>query len=223
MKKLGFLVLAVVIAGCTGDDDDDTFSGDTLVEGLVESSTLGGDAPLAGATVEAVGGGPSTTTAADGTYSLLLTSSQNLTLRASAATHWGMQVRTRMETGTGFDFALPHDDLVTALGSAVGVTADTTKGLVAVNFITLTASSNIVATLSQPNAGSFTFSSSGAPVISDRTLPNGDPVLIFVNVDPGTTTVTVTSSGSLTCADVLGEANVPVDAKTLSLGAQFCQ
>lgn len=218
------LVGVMVAAGCTGGDDDDDDGGETVISGDVFSVTTGGDQVLAGATVEAVGG-PSTTSAADGTWTLLLASNASATLRASATGHWGTELAMVVPPGGIQDLGmgLPQDSLVAALGAVLGLTPDDTKGLVAVDFLTATTAGGFAVTLSAANDGSFTFDSAGNPVISGSTLPNGDPVLIFVNVDPGTTTMTVTSSGGQTCANPFGVTTHPVDAKTVTQAPFFCQ
>ncbi len=226
MRKVAFLAL-IALAGCTGgDDDDDAFSGDTLVSGDVFTITPGGvDTAVSGATIEAVPGGPSTTSAADGTWSLLLASNSTPTLRATATGNWGSQVVLPIPAGgTTLDFGLPSDTLVDALGSALGLGApDTTKGIVAVDFFgAVSTSGGFAVTISAANAGSFTFDSAGNPVLSASTLPNGDTQLIFVNVDTGTATLTVTSSGTATCTNAF-VASHPVDAKIVTLAPVFCQ
>lgn len=219
------LVAIMVAAGCTGGGDDDGGGGgETVMSGDVISVTTGGDQVLAGATVEAVGG-PSTTSAADGSWTLLLASNAAATLRASAADHWGAEIALVVPPGgiQDLDMGLPQDSLVAAIGAVLGITPDTTKGLVAVNFATVSTAGGFAVTLSAANDGSFTFDSAGNPVISGSTLPNGDPTLIFVNVDAGTTTMTVTSAGGMTCANPFGVTSHPVDAKTVTEAPFFCQ
>src|SRR5687768_5184028 len=119
MKRIGLALTSVMaLVACTGDDDDDAFSGDTLVQGTLYSNTAAGETRLAGGTVEALPGGPGTTTAADGTWTLMLQSNLTATIRATADDHWGAQIATQIGPDTIYNFGAVHDDLVVAIGAA---------------------------------------------------------------------------------------------------------
>ena len=223
MRKLllALMAMGVVVSACTGDDDDDDGGTPATVSGTVNGANGGGgNAPLVGATVEEVGTSNSATSASGGVFTITVDAGEAVLLRASAASYYPLQRGvTASEAGiTGLEFNMPSNAIVAGVAGALGLTIDPTKGIINVNFDGVFASTagGFSATIAAATEGSFTFDSSGNPVLSSATIPNGEHTLIYYNVDAGETTVVANSPGAITCTKEFGVTDELVTPATLT-------
>lgn len=228
MRRLLLVMLAIgaVATACSGDDDDDDDGGTPAdVSGTVTMNDGDDDdTPLVGATVEVAGDASSSvTTGSGGTYTITIDAGEDTFLRASGGGLYPTQ-RGVVATAAGLsgvNLSGPSAALVAGVGGALGVTLDPAKGILSANLngASITTAGGIAITITLDADGAFTFSSNGTPTLSTTTLPNGDPSLIFYNVTPGSTTLTI-DGGPTGCANPYGITSFRVDAGTIT-EAQF--
>ena len=226
MRRLLLVILAVgaVAVGCTGDDDDDDDGGTpATVSGVLTGDD--GEDPVVGGTISEAGTNNEVTTGSGGVFSITVDADETVFLKGeSTGLYPAMRGVVAPAAGlTGVDLNLPPAAQVAAIEGILGVTLDPSKGILAVNWNnTATTAGGFAATISATADGSFTFSSNGTPTMSASTLPNGDNVLVFYNVDAGSTTVTPTVPAGETCTAEYGITSHRVEGETISLAEFDC-
>lgn len=193
------------------------------VHGVVIFDRLNGqkDIPAHNRPIGVVGGGPSTTTAADGGYSLTLAPGSDVVLRATLDGEVSVERALVVPSkDTRFDLHVIDIDAYVGAVSAVGGNVGAwSTGAVVVRF-SGSKQAGFSATLGAASDGSFVFNSKngGFPKATDTTLAPGDS-LYFYNVTPDTTTLAIIPPGDAgTCSDPLAPASsvYPVDKLTLT-------
>jgi len=212
--------VAAVACSSSGGGGGPSVAGNTAVSGFAVDFATGN--PVSAATVAAMNG-PSVLTAADGSWTLMLASNATVFATASKSNYINAEIGAIVPPGgaTGVTFAMISQAAAGAVAAVLGFTVDTTKGGLAVYFGTV--GTGYGATLSAAVAtSSFTFVNGTNPVYSRTTLQSNQ-VLVFVNVAPGTTTITPTHPAGRTCTPVVpGITNWRVDPNTISAVAFNC-
>ncbi|HEV8320301.1 MAG TPA: carboxypeptidase-like regulatory domain-containing protein [Myxococcota bacterium] len=160
-------------------------------------------APIGGAAVSIVDALPAntTTTAADGTYTLLVAPGTTVYVRAEAAGVATAQKGLVVPTGGAtVDLALVPQVAVNAVAAQLGITIDPARGEMIVEFATSSTAGGLGATLSAVHDPSFAFDAAGTATTTDTTLPNGEQALFYPNVTAGTTTVLLAAPAGTACA-----------------------
>jgi len=239
-KLLGvFAVLLATATAACGDDDgsantaDATTTVDASITPDASLTTLTGiirtdnDTPLANATVRVFGSTTSATTGSDGRFSLTVPEGVQL-IEFQAAGHWG-RIQPFDTTSGEFDFGMLSDTEIGDVATALSYTTDVAKGAIAVEFHASNDGDGESASLSATSELTFTFHDATGPTVSDSLVAGGNPVLIFLGVPVGTTSVTVSGSpGNTICAapegfDGAGTPPMyPVVAKTLTVVETTC-
>ncbi len=235
---LGCVLGVFVVAGC-GDDGssrpgadaravpDASVSPDatlTTLRGIIHTDD---DMPLAGATVRVFGSTTSTTTTSDGSFSLSVPEGRQL-IELQADDHWG-RIEVFDAADGELEWQMLSDTTIADLGTALNHTIDLSKGALAVEFKVADDGDGESATLSASTEITFTFANGETPVLSDVLLADGNPVLVFIGVATGTSTVNVQGApGRTACAAPEGPAGsttpfaFPVVAKTATVAATIC-
>ena len=241
MRTLAGLVCAFAI-GCGGSSgggggggtDGGGGSGGDMAVGsavAVQGSVVGGgqgmtsSPPIAGATVTIVGTSTSTTTAADGSFSLMASGGASIFLSVTLANYQTSEAGFVVPAGGG---TVPEITLL-ANAEVQGVTAvlnppltlDTSKGVVVVKFKDQTQTAGYGATLSashgmsfDPQTQTYAMKTSGG---------QNDAALVFPNVVAGTTTVTASAPAGKTCTPAQAITNWRVDPNVFTWVVFDCQ
>lgn len=220
-RKTVFVMIALVAvaAGCSGgggggdDDDDDDDDGTQVAQVSGEITDQNGD-PLAGATVTEVGTSNSDTTGADGLYSLTVPADEPVFLRRTATDYYPYQAGVVASGTATLDMSGPTAAEVSAIEGLLGATV--TDGIVAADFSGVGTTGGFMVTISAANDGSFVFGPGGVPQAGDTTVAGEDSVVVYYNVAPGTTTVTVTEPGTWTCTPDQAITDQRVDAEVIT-------
>lgn len=166
------------------------------VEGFVISAGLEGDTSLANASVSAIDTGNSTVSGPDGAFSLLArTGASTFVVRANE--HWGQRLVEEVPAEGRSDLLLEavSDDVVTAIGSALMQTIDTSKGIVVVSFGEQgVAAGGESADLGVDYGFSFVFDEIDEPLLGRTLVTGGGTEIIFVDVDVAEDVVPTASS-----------------------------
>lgn len=193
--------------GSAGTGGSGGGNGTAIVSGTAYSAALEGEpAPLEGATVSVVGGA-STTSGADGTFSLEAPVGTAMFL-TTAADAWG-ELQTGevpAEGAAGAEVEVIPDALVAGISAALMQTVDPAKGMVTVEFDQDLAVGGESADLGSTYGFAFVFDAAGNPVLGTELEAGADPIIIFANVD-------VTS-------DVMPSASCPLDFPSTSFPSQ---
>ncbi len=171
-------------AGSGGTGSGGTGGGTATVSGIVYSAVLEGEStPVAGATVQVVGG-QSTTSGANGAFSVEAPLGTVMFL-TTAPNAWGELFTANVPAG-GEDMAEPEvipDTLVATIAAALEQTVDPTKGIVSVEFDPEVAVGGETAELTAKYGFAFVIDDVGDPVLSKTLVAGGETVVIFGNVD----------------------------------------
>jgi len=171
-------------AGSGGSGGSGGGTGTATVSGIVYSAVLDGEEPpVAGATVQVVGG-QSTTSGANGAFSVESPVGTVMFL-TTAPNAWGELFTGEVPAG-GEDMAEPSvipDALVAAIAAALEETIDPAKGIVSVEFDSEVAVGGETADLAANYGVSFVFDALGDPVPGNTLTAGGDTIVIFANVD----------------------------------------
>jgi hypothetical protein len=183
--------------------------------------------PLSGATVEVVGVTPanSTTTASDGTYSLTVEPGTYF-VKASKQDMFSTQVGVITSQSTAVtEMSLLEVATETIVVAQLGIKLDSRKGIAVVGFDTTDTGGGYKATLSAPAETSFALPEAGWPPSKNPagTLPKGENALFFINVTPGTTTVTLTAPSGHSCTEALPLGNYRIDANVATAISATCK
>ncbi len=228
MRKYALLILSMGLAfglvGC-GDDENDNGggtgggTGTATVSGIVYSAGLeGGSTPVAGATVQVVGG-QSTTSRANGAFSVEAPLGTVMFL-TTAPNSWAELVTAEVPAG-GEDMAEPEvipDALVAAIAAALEETFDPAMGIVSVEFDSDIAVGGETADLTADYGFSFVFDAVGDPVLGNTLTAGGDTIVIFANVDLGSD-VMASATGSVggACSLAFPGTAFPSQAKVFTV------
>lgn len=227
-KNLALLAVAAIFAtsiGCSGggdddDDDDDDGAGNTPVTGIAYDEN---DDPLAGADIEDVESGVSTTTDAAGEFTLLLSSGSTAWIRRTAADYYPYQIGLVVPPGgAAVEIGGPTEGDVDLIAGILGTTIDEADGILAINFdgVGVSTTGGFTATISATADGSFVFAAGGAPQEGNTTIAGQDANVIYYNVETGTSTISVDPPDGWNCTSATGLASYRVDAGVISQ-AQF--
>jgi hypothetical protein len=247
MKRLLFVCAAFAI-GCSNNNGNpgggqDGGGGGNMdlagvplvaVTGMVRSETGGGGPAVSGATVEVMGASPAnkTTTAADGSYSLMVAAGSTAFLRASASGYKSdMKAIIVPSTGGTLDIKILVQAKFDQVKTALNLNPDPAKGFVNLNFNVPSTdlAGGYGATLSAAHDSSFAFDMNGKPTFSNMTLPQSagsgmqNNALIYPNVVAGTTTITLNPPSGKTCTLRQAIANWRVDPDTFMEVEADCQ
>lgn len=196
---------------------------------LTSSGNGGGSTPISGATVAIAGTSTSTTSAADGSFTLMAAAGSTIFVTASlsgyVSSEWGFVV-----TGSGGEIAntelLSSAEVMSVTsGLSPALTIDKTKGVVVVQFHDggSTGTAGYSASLSASHGNPFSPDSS----TYTSTTPGGgsdtDNPIVFPNVVTGTTTVMVTPASGKTCTPEGTILDWRVDPATFTWVRYNCQ
>ncbi|MGB3051371.1 MAG: hypothetical protein WBB42_10265 [Polyangiales bacterium] len=210
------------LVGC-GDDGNSggggSGGGTATVSGIVYSAVLDGVSPtVAGATVQVVGG-QSTTSDANGAFSLEAPLGTAMFL-TTAPNAWGELFTADVPAG-GEDMAEPEvipDTLVAAIAAALEETFDPAKGIVSVEFDSQVAVGGETADLTANYGFSFVFDAAGDPAPGNTLVAGGDTVVIFANVDLSSDVMpSATGSGGGACTLAFPTTAFPSQAKVFTV------
>ena len=230
--------------GGTGGSDVDgggdgsvmaTISGNVTAEGEVN------DIPIEGATVTAVGTGVSTTTDANGEFTMMVPVGE-VFITTAAAGHWGFGnlVDVPASGSMNAELQVIADAMIDEIGTAIGATVDSAAGIVAAEFsgpsglggdtLSLSATAGIVFAIGNELEGTPPECNDFAPVVRNdlpaNACPGEDPpeTLVFANVSVSDSPVTASNimpSGGYAC-ELESTTPVPVVAKTIVLMDLAC-
>lgn len=194
-------------------------TGSATVSGIVYTAVLEGEStPVAGATVQVVGG-QSTTSGANGAFSLEAPLGTVMFL-TTAPNAWGELFTAEVPAG-GEDMAEPEvipDTLVAAIATALGETFDPAKGIVSVEFDAEVAVGGEAADLAATYGFSFVFDALGDPVLGNTLTAGGDTLVIFANVDLSADVMaSATSSVGGACSLAFPGTAFPSQAKVFTV------
>jgi hypothetical protein len=239
MRKYAWLFLSIgltfALVGC-GDSESSGSggsagsggsggSGTATVSGIVSSAALEGDGtPLAGATVLVVETTTTTTSGADGSFSIE-TPVGIATFLVTAADTWG-ELTVADVPAAGVDTAegeVVPDALVAAVAEALMETIDPTKAMVVVEFDLEAPVGGEAADLGANYDFAFVFNADDEPVLGNELLAGGDTIVLFANVDVSADVMpTAMNSGGAACAlDPAGVA-YPSQAKVFTAVEAVC-
>jgi hypothetical protein len=191
------------------------------ITGTITNSN-GAGGPIAGATVEIVGATPAnmTTTAADGSYTLMAQPQQIVEIRASMTSFLSVQTGYIVQpTGSTVDLKLVPSSDVMAAAAMLMMTFDPGKGFVQVEFAGGTGGNG--ASLTAPHDNSFFCNGSGC-MMTNVSATGSSSQLIFPNVMTGTTMVTTTPAAGHSCTSLIATPNIEVDANVLTVVFFIC-
>ena len=204
-RIFGVLVCSFAVAACGGDGDGTGGTGGTGGSG--ETSTVSGvvvvtgesGAPVAGVTVSVFGTSLSTTTDADGLFSLQNVPDGDRFFVTAANDHWGFVDYWIVpdETARGVVLGVLPDSEISLLEAALGRTLSDDDGAVDVYFYE-GAQGGEIASISASSDPPFTFDLSGFPVEQDALIADeGEGDLIFTSVKPSDGPITATVTGAV--------------------------
>jgi len=179
----------------------------------------GGTAPLAGATVSIAGATPAitTTSGADGSYTLTVGSNQTLFVRAAKSSYLAEQIGVVVgPSGASVDLApIPMSEVTAAEAAIAGLTFDQSKGEVEVVLTTTVAEAeDFTPMISADHDPQFGCDAGGCK--EQQTITDLG-ALIFPNTVVGDTSVSVTPPASHACTvDIPGISAYRVDAYVLT-------
>jgi hypothetical protein len=168
----------------------------------IESSN---NAPLAGATVQILGASPAnqTTSASDGSYTLMVAAGATLFVGGSASTYENVSVGVVVPlTGGTADIGLIPQTLFDSVTGSLSppLSTDPTKGHVAVIFNNINNAGGYGATISASHDPTFTITNGTFMGIYSSTTIQGDVSgLIFPNTVAGWTTVALSAPAGKSC------------------------
>ena len=193
--------------------------GTATVSGIVYSAVLEGESTtVAGATVQVVGG-QSTTSDANGAFSLEAPLGTAMFL-TTAPNAWA-ELFTADVPAEGEDMAEPEvipDTLVAAIAAALSETIDPAKGIVSVEFDSQVATGGEAAELTANYGFAFVIDDAGDPVPGKTLVAGGETIVIFANVDlTADVGPSATGPGSGTCSLAFPSTAFPSQAKVFTV------
>jgi hypothetical protein len=232
---VGMLAVAISVAGGCGGGGGPTGPGNNTptpaprasvsARAVVEGSD--DSIPLGGITVVVVGASPAitTTTAADGTFSLQVPVGVVL-FRLTGPGYWGTLVGLDVPAAglAGLDFPLESEASMEATGGILGYGISTANGVVIVIFNNESGLGGESASISAASDPPFVVTPEGAYLAGNTLLAGAPPAVGFTNVPPGTTGVTVSGRpGTNTCTvQPTSVAAWPVEPKVITFLFAFC-
>ena len=198
------------------------------VTGNVHTSGNGGTpSPIAGATVAIAGTSTSTTTAADGSFTLMAAAGSTLFVTASLTNYESSEFGFVVPAAGG---ALPQMQLltnaeVTAATASLSppLTIDSQKGVVVVQFKDSVSTAGYAAMLSASHGNSFSPDSGMYTTSTPGNSNDSDNPLVFPNVVAGMTTVAITPASGKTCTADQAITNWRVEANAFTWIIYNCQ
>jgi hypothetical protein len=239
-RLFGVLVCSLSLAACGGDGDGGGGSGGSGGTGGTggdgQTSTVSGKVvitgesgtPVAGVTVSVSGTSLSTTSDAEGRFTLQDVPNGDRFFVTAANDHWGFVDYWAVPDETSGDVILGvlPDSEIALLGAALGRTLRDDDGAVDVYFYE-GAQGGETASISASSDPPFTFDLSDAPVVqAELIVKDGVGDLIFTSVDPSDgITATVTGvSGTTECfVDETPGIRYPILAESITLVYAYCQ
>jgi Carboxypeptidase regulatory-like domain len=197
----------------------------TISGRVVDNSGGGGNAiPIGGANVTVAGTSTSATTAADGSYSLSVPAGAIVFIRVDAASYQSAEIGLIVPAVGGQVDKLELVPLAVVQQATQSlnpmIAVDPSKGDVIVSFNSMDTSNGYSATLSAAHGSSFSVGGGTAMYSSTTT---GQHALVFPNVDPGTTTVSVSGPAGKTCNVRQAITNWRVDPNVFTNVEVDCQ
>jgi hypothetical protein len=180
--------------------------------------------PVAGASVSIVGTGMNTTTAADGSFTLMANVGATIFVRVDAAGYQSLETGAFVLAGLApITFHMISQANVAAVTGALAppLTVDTAKGAVLFNFDSVDNNPGYSATISAAHGMSFVPESASGPMYATSTT--GQKTLVFPNVTTGTTTYTIMAPGGRFCMNPSGIQSWRVDANVFTVIDMPCQ
>jgi len=224
MRKYAWLFLSIglvfSLVGCgdsessngTGGNGTATVSGTVFTASLDDNST-----PLAGATVMVVGGS-STTSGADGSFSLQAPVGIGM-FRTTAPNAWGELATGDVPVG-GEDMAeaeVVPDTLVDVVAGELMRTIDDTKGMVIVEFDAEVAVGGETADLGSSYGFAFVFRANGDVEIGNQLEAGDDAQVLFANVDVTSDVMPSAGTGGGSCTLAFPSTTFPSEAKVFTI------
>ena len=224
MRKYAWLFLSIglvfSLVGC-GDSESSNGSGGNgtaTVSGTVFTASLDDNStPLAGATVMVVGGS-STTSGADGSFSLQAPVGIGM-FRTTAPNAWGELATGDVPVG-GEDMAeaeVVPDTLVDVVAGELMRTIDDTKGMVIVEFDAEEAVGGETADLGSSYGFAFVFRANGDVVIDNQLEAGDDAQVLFANVDVTSDVMPSAGTGGGSCTLAFPSTTFPSEAKVFTI------
>ena len=189
-----------------------------------------GDTPISGATVTVFGTEISTTSDANGGFTLENVPHGEIFFTTTANGYWGFadSYYVPQQTTVPMLLMLLPDDYVTAQADALQRTFSESDAMLEINFY-LGAEGGETGTISAPSDAPFTLTPGGQPIEQSGVIVNGLGAgpLIFssVQTEDGPITVEVTGvAGVTTCVvDQAAGTTHPMIAKTITIADAYCQ
>ena len=243
VRAFGVLVCSFALASCGGDGDGATggtggtggTAGTGGTGGTQTSSVIGivqsrdeTEAPVAGVTVSVFGTSLSTTTDADGLFSLSDVPHGDRFFVTAADDHWGFVDYWVVpdETAGGVNLGVLPDTEIALLEAALGRSLSDDDGAVDVSFYE-GASGGETASLNVSSDPPFTFDISGFPFEQDQLIADfgvGDLVFTSVNPSGGITATVQGAPGVTECfVDESPGTTYPVLAESVTIVYAYCQ
>jgi len=224
MRKYAWLFLSIglvfSLVGC-GDSESSNGSGGNgtaTVSGTVFTASLDDNStPLAGATVMVVGGS-STTSGADGSFSLQAPVGIGM-FRTTAPNAWGELATGDVPVG-GEDMAeaeVVPDTLVDVVAGELMRTIDDTKGMVIVEFDAEVAVGGETADLGSSYGFAFVFRANGDVEIGNQLEAGDDAQVLFANVDVTSDVMPSAGTGGGSCTLAFPSTTFPSEAKVFTI------
>ena len=235
--------LGLLAGGCSDDSGTkpDSKVSDAGTDASVVKVTItgtvmdpfGNGGNVGGLKVLEVGASPenATLTDSEGKFTLEIPADQTVTVRVDSDDYLSSQMSLIVAAGGTpegelFFMVFTMSAITNWIAAASLPAFDEAKGMVALMLGDKAVREGDVpvgqgASLSADSAGSFTVGGDGTAVASDKTIAGGMPGLFFVNVAPGTTTVSYDPTCSM--SDAIGPvSDFLVSAKTISLIPSNC-
>jgi hypothetical protein len=182
--------------------------------------------PIAGATVQVLGASPpnQTTSAADGSYTLMVQPGATLFVGGSASTFVSSSLGVVVPmAGGSADVKMISTATFNAVAGSLSppLIPDPTKGNVVISFGSSTAG-GYGATLSAAHGMTCTLLSGNTAMYSNTTVPGGGNGLAFPNTVPGSTTIALTAPAGKSCQLPQPITNWRIDAGYMLLVDAKC-
>jgi hypothetical protein len=197
-----------------------------VVRGMVIDGIQEDTVPVAGASVSVPGSSVSTTSAADGTFSIEVPVG-SVTLRVTSAGRWGaLTVLDVPAAGlSDLEFPVIPDSTMSATSGVLGRGISASNGMVLVAFENESGLGGESASITAASDPGTTISSQGAYVQSSSLLPDGGGAVFFTNVAPGSTGTAVAGAAGRNTCSIFGTSasSWPVEAKTTTYVFASCR
>jgi hypothetical protein len=196
------------------------------VRGMVVNDIQEDTVPVAGATIAVAGSSVTTTSAADGSFSIEVPVG-SVTVRVTSAGRWGaITVLDVPAAGlSDLEFPVIPDSTMSATSGVLGRGISANNGMVAIGFENESGRGGESAAISAASDPGTTVSSQGAYVQSNALLPDGAGIVFFTNVAPGATGASVAGAAGRNTCSIFGTSasSWPVEAKTTTYVFASCR